>query len=118
MLRDNGAKLLKERRDVLQGILDLTDRAASILVPRVLHRLIAVGPRLVFVAHVAACMHVLSRHILRRLDFYSPLDIDTFLRATITLPLVFLDSHKTLALCLLRLNHLLVLLQALLEGAG
>ena len=93
----------------------MADRAASILVPGVLHRLIVVATLVFVFTHIAACVHVLGGDVLLWLDVNSPPDTDTFLGSTVV---AFLDAHQALSLRLLSLDHLLVLLQAFLECTG
>ena len=75
--------------------------------PGVLHRLIIVATLVFVFTHIAACVHVLGGDVLLRLDVDSPPDTDTFLGSTVV---AFIEAHQALSLCLLGLNHLLMLL--------
>lgn len=88
MLCDDRAKLLEKRGNILQRIFNLTNGAASILVPGILHSLFIVVTRLFVLFHIAACVDVLSGDVFLWLDIDSPPDIDTFLGAAVSPSLV------------------------------
>ena len=117
MLSDDCAKLLEQLRNVLQGIFDLSDGAATVLMPRILHRLL-IMPTLLVLINKAACVHVLGIDILLRLDLDPSPHIDTFLWATARFVSLVARADQPLTLGLLCLNHLLVLLQTILERTG